>query len=103
MSSDELEGIPPAILKRHPELAAVSATLAAWRAGQPITARCPRCDSLLMITDVEATGDLVVSCEKGHILFRASRKKNSAQAVKKPEHVVEEMSEVASQELDALF
>lgn len=78
MSSNEPEGIPLAILKRHPELAAVSAALAEWRAGRPITARCPSCDSLIMITDVEATGDLVVSCEKGHILFRASREKNGA-------------------------
>ncbi|HMG23131.1 MAG TPA: hypothetical protein VK607_17465 [Kofleriaceae bacterium] len=63
--------IPPAILRKHPELVAVGDALAQWRAGAPITARCLTCQRVLEVTRVEATATLVVACPDGHTYFRA--------------------------------
>lgn len=64
------DDIPPAILKAHPELVAVGDALAQWRRGEPITARCIKCEQLLEVVRVEATGVLVVACPGGHTNFR---------------------------------
>lgn len=63
--------IPPAILAKHPELAAVGEALEQWRGGEPVTARCLECNQVLRVEDVEATHTLVVSCPAGHTSFRA--------------------------------
>jgi len=63
--------IPEAILRAHPELAAVGDALAQWRRGEAISARCSKCQHVLMVTLVEATRTLVVSCPDGHTSFRA--------------------------------
>lgn len=65
------DDIPEALLRKHPELAAVGDALAQWRRGEPITARCPKCQRALDVTRIEATGTLVVSCPDGHTQFRA--------------------------------
>lgn len=67
--------IPPGILKRHPELVAVGEAIEQNRRGEPITALCNKCGSTLEVTEVPATGALVVTCPQGHISFRASRSK----------------------------
>lgn len=63
--------IPEAILRAHPELAAVGDALAQWRRGEEISARCMTCQQILQVTRVEATKTLVVSCPDGHTSFRA--------------------------------
>jgi hypothetical protein len=63
--------IPEAILRAHPELAAVGDALAQWRRGEEISARCMKCHQLLQVTHLEATKALVVSCPEGHTSFRA--------------------------------
>lgn len=68
------QDIPPAVLTRHPELRQVEEALNAHRAGRAVTARCPDCDAPLVVTEVPATGMLVVSCPDGRELFRARRK-----------------------------
>jgi hypothetical protein len=68
LTADE---IPAAILRKHPELVAVGEALAQWRRGEPITARCSKCERVLEVTRVEATGTLVVACPDGHTYFRA--------------------------------
>lgn len=68
--------IPPGILQRHPELVAVGDALEQHRQGQPITSRCLTCGELLVVTEVEAVGTLVVTCPRGHVNFRARRAVN---------------------------
>ena len=66
--------IPPAILRTRPELVAVGEALAQHRRGEAITAQCTTCGRVLVLTDVQATGALVVRCPDGHVSFRARRK-----------------------------
>lgn len=63
--------IPEAILRAHPELAAVGEALAQWRRHESIAARCLTCQRVLQVVVVEATKTLVVSCPAGHTTFRA--------------------------------
>ena len=63
--------IPEAILRAHPELAAVGEALAQWRRGEVISARCSKCGHVLQVTVVEATKALIVACPDGHTSFRA--------------------------------
>lgn len=63
--------IPAAILRSHPELVPVGEALTQWRRGEPVTARCLKCDQLLQVTAIETTKALVVACPDGHTSFRA--------------------------------
>jgi hypothetical protein len=63
--------IPEAILRAHPELAVAGEALAQWQRGEPIFARCSKCQHFLQVTLVDATKTLVVSCPDGHTNFRA--------------------------------
>jgi hypothetical protein len=63
--------IPEAILRAHPELAAVGEALTHWRRGETISARCPKCQHFLRVTLVEATKTLLVACPDGHVNSRA--------------------------------
>jgi uncharacterized C2H2 Zn-finger protein len=64
------EDIPESIRQAHPELDAVAAALDQHRAGEPVTATCPRCGGVLTVTETP-TGGLYVTCPNGHTLFRA--------------------------------
>lgn len=70
--SDPVDGAPAWLLERHPELVAVHAALAQHGRGEPITAVCPSCGTPIEVTEVEATGTLVVACQTGdtHVRFR---------------------------------
>lgn len=65
--------LPPALLAKHPELAAVGEALAQIRDGKAVTARCVKCGKQLLVEDVAATGTLVIRCPDGHTFFRARR------------------------------
>jgi hypothetical protein len=54
--------IPQALLEKHPELIQVMETLAAYREGRPITARCPKCSQLLTVTDLPDIASRWVTC-----------------------------------------
>jgi hypothetical protein len=69
--TDEL---PEAIRAKHPELAIIEEALRAHAEGRPVSAACPRCGGPLTVTDVAATGELVITCPNGHTIFRAHRK-----------------------------
>ncbi len=67
-----LEGIPAAILSKHPELAQVTEALNAYYQGRAVTARCGECGEPLTVTEVEETGEIWVTCGK-KTLYRARR------------------------------
>jgi hypothetical protein len=71
MSAD---GIPPALLRQHPELAQIEEALADYHAGRPVTTRCPFCGELLEVTEIEATGSLWVRCPTGDTSMHIQRK-----------------------------
>ncbi len=74
----ELETIPPTILAKHPELAAISEAIAAHREGRAITAQCPTCDEILIVTDDAGIGSLWVTCgtlcTQFHLKYEAQTK-----------------------------
>jgi hypothetical protein len=63
--------IPIAILRKHPELAAVGKALEQRRHGEPITAVCATCGEVLQVTEIVETKTTVVSCPNGHTSYRA--------------------------------
>lgn len=65
--------IPPALLRKHPELVAVGEALEQLRRGEPVTARCTVCGSTLEAVEVDGVGALVIRCPGGHTYFRARR------------------------------
>lgn len=65
--------IPEAILAKHPELARVEEALNSYREGTPIAARCAICDQPLTLTEIDATGELWITCATGCTSFRARR------------------------------
>ena len=71
------DAIPPSILKRHPELAAVGEALDQRRRGELITVPCLKCGLLLYIEEIEATGAVIVRCAKGDTFFRAVHARRS--------------------------
>jgi hypothetical protein len=76
MADDDIaDEIPSAILKKHPELVSVTEALRQLRNHEPVTATCIKCHQLLQVSEVEATGALVIRCPDGHTLFRARRDK----------------------------
>lgn len=58
------------LLAKHPELPAIHTALAEHHGGVPITARCPTCDGVLVVTEVREVGVTVVSCPSGHVRYR---------------------------------
>jgi hypothetical protein len=52
--------IPPALLAKDPELAAVGEALEQIRDGKAVTARCVKCGKQLLVEGVAATGTLVI-------------------------------------------
>jgi hypothetical protein len=70
VSSNE---IPRPILEKHPEIHEVEEALKAHRDGKPVTVRCRYCNTPISVTEIAATGALVVACEKGCTYFRAVR------------------------------
>jgi hypothetical protein len=64
------DGIPPALLAKHPELAAVEEALGQLRDGEPITAACVVCKCTLAATEMPMIGTLVVRCASGCTSFR---------------------------------
>ena len=67
MGEDE---IPASLLAKHPELAQINEAIKAYRAGEPVTARCPTCDKALTVTEVPETGELWVTCGTGCTTYR---------------------------------
>lgn len=68
--------IPESLLKRNPELAAIMDAVVQHRAGEPITARCDRCNNPMVVAEVAAVGALHVTCPCGHIKYRSQRDKS---------------------------
>jgi len=67
------DDIPPLLLRKHPELAAVGEALRQWGTGEQVTARCAKCGMALVVEEVPETGTLVVRCPNGDTYFRAKR------------------------------
>ena len=65
-----LATMPEAILAKHPELVPIFEALSAYHQGRPITARCPKCDQLLVVTDVPAASARWVTCEASCTSYR---------------------------------
>lgn len=65
-----LATMPEAILAKHPELVPIFEALSAYQQGRPITARCPTCSQLLVVTDVLAVSTRWVTCEVGCTSYR---------------------------------
>lgn len=69
----DIDDIPPLLLKRHPELVAVGEALQQYGRGEPITARCDKCEQALEVAELPELGVLVVTCPGKHVSFRAKR------------------------------
>jgi acetyl-CoA carboxylase beta subunit len=67
----EIETIPASILAKHPEMLQISEALASYRESQLVTTKCPKCEQVLKVTDVQEVGSLWVQCPNGHINFHA--------------------------------
>lgn len=65
--ADEL---PELLLNAHPELRAVGEALAQHRRGEVVSARCPKCDRALVVTEIVATKTTMVACPDGHTRYR---------------------------------
>lgn len=64
MDQDEKDHLE-AIFKKHPELVVINEAIVAFRHGQPITSRCPKCGQLLQVEYVEPIDTIWVKCAKG--------------------------------------
>ena len=73
-----LATMPEAILAKHPELEPIFEALSAYHQGQSITACCPKCGQLLVVTDVPAASALWVTCELGCTSYREKLGKPAA-------------------------
>lgn len=64
---------------RYPKLRAIDAALAAYFAGEPVTAHCIVCDQLLVVshTEIEVTGTTStwVLCDRGCTFYHAKGNK----------------------------
>ena len=67
-----VQTIPDEILAKRPELASIFAALMSYRKGQPVRARCPKCEQVLVVTDVPEAGARWVTCDTGCTSYRES-------------------------------
>jgi hypothetical protein len=66
-----IEGIPASILSKHPEIIQIEETLASYLENRLITTKCPKCNQILLVTDLPEIGSRWVQCPNGHINFHA--------------------------------
>ena len=60
-----VQTIPEEILVKHPEMAPIFEALMAHTEGREMTAQCPKCAQLLVVTDSPETGSRWVTCDSG--------------------------------------
>ncbi len=91
-----LEGIPTAILSKHPELVQVMEALDAYDQGHPVTTRCGECGEPLTVTEVKETGEVWVMCGT-KALYREHRTPASATPDRAPRPTPATMRELLRQ------
>ncbi len=63
-----------AILAKHPELKQISEALKEYRENRPITTRCAKCNKILLVTEIAATGSLWINCDNGCTNYHSKKK-----------------------------
>ena len=71
----DLDGVPPGILAKHPDLVEIAAALDSYREGRPVEATCPTCHRKLSVTAIPETGELWVICGTGCTSYHSVSKK----------------------------
>lgn len=67
----DLEGLPASIRAKHPEAVQIAEALRQHASGVPVTARCPVCDQVLVVTEIPEIGSTWVRCPNGHVNYHA--------------------------------
>ena len=67
----DLEGLPEGVLRRHPEILPVMQALREYQEGQPVSARCPTCNKVLEVGEVNLGNvtEVWVTCGTGCTRF----------------------------------
>jgi hypothetical protein len=60
-----VQTIPEQVLAKHPEMEQVFDALMAYSEGGEVKARCPKCNHLLVVTDLPEAGSRWVTCDSG--------------------------------------
>lgn len=60
-----VQTIPDQVLAKHPEMEQVFDALMAHSEGGVVKARCPKCNHLLVVTDLPEAGSRWVTCDSG--------------------------------------
>jgi hypothetical protein len=60
--NENTQGIPDAILAKHPELIRIGEALQSYMRGEPVVAHCLLCEEPLTVTYIEATATTWVTC-----------------------------------------
>jgi len=60
-----VQPIPDPVLAELPEMSSVFEALIEYRQGREVITRCPKCDRLIVVTNLPEVGSLWVTCDTG--------------------------------------